>query len=324
MCSLVLYPGNGLPARHIPFRLDRGRAGVPEAAEAPLGRMVYLRWDKGTRRKLLEVDCVVPLRPDVKLAMQSGLELAIEDVVLGNDGPVELAFRGNRPTEPVSDFSSNWIICWWYSGDDSLVCNGVNCVASSAEVRAETVDEVAIGSYYECANGCAVAPYEGLFACSGGGGGGMEEGGSPEEAGGGGGGYCPNTDPECLLPLRYQDEEKIRQALTTVDMTREICAEAANKIGSMLRLGQLYRGNPDIPDDPNDDHEGKARVLLLGIDSYIHIDTDYLNSSSTGALASVLLHEAWHVLGYPDHEGELGPLYGTPPYSEQYSCIVGS
>lgn len=328
MCSLVIYPGNGVAARHVPFRLDRALAGAPEAADAPLERMVYLRWDRGSRRKLLEIDCVVPARADVRVALQGGFEAAIEGIVNANQGSSEFAFRSERPETPEAGFSSDWIICWWYSSDDSLVCNGVSCVASSAELRVGAVDEVAIGSFYECANGCGVAPHDGTFACSGGGGGWVEEGDSPEEAGGGGGGgeqsteYCPTSNPECLQPLRYQDGEKITLGLQMVDMTRPICAEARDKAWSMFRLGQIYRGNPDIPDDPAHPHDASTRSALLSIDWIIHIDQDFLDVSSAGGVAGLLLHEAWHVLGHPSHDEEQGPPYGIFPYSEQQSCIL--
>lgn len=324
MCSLVTYSGSGFFARHALFRLDRSRAGVPEAGEAPLGRMVYLRWDRTSRRKLLEIDCVVPQRPDVRAALQAGFEAAVEQIIRAHQAANELAFRGGRPAEPVANFSSDWIICWWYTGDDSLVCNGVSCVPAAAEIRGGVIQEMSLASVYECANGCAVAPAEGMFYCSGGGGGWVQEGDSPDEAGGGGtgGGYCPNTDPECLLPLRWHETAKIRDALGVVDGSQPVCSEAATKIRSMLTLGMLFRGNPDIPDNPSQCHDAQARVGTLGYDSFIHVDQGFLTSSSLHQLAGVLLHEAWHVLGYPDHEGEERPPYGAYPYSQQQTCLV--
>ncbi len=197
MCSLVIYPGHGLGARHIPFRFDRTKANAPEAADAPLGRMMYVRWAPGSNRKVLEVDCVVPMTPVVTAALRAGFEAELDNVVRDNPGLGLSSFRMARP-EPVREFSGSWITCFWFEQDDSLVCNGVECLPA-AQVRMDDVNEMAIGSYYECTNGCAVAPSVG-FACPGGGGGGVGEGGGPGEGGGGGGGNGGGEPSDHQLP----------------------------------------------------------------------------------------------------------------------------
>lgn len=337
-CSLVTYPDNGTAARHSEFQITGARAGGSGSGfgTATLGRFMHAQWHRGSKRKLLEVSCVVPMTAAVTEALKTGFALELAAAVeahrrSGGEAALQAPQESvRRPVErwgpATRDFSGDIIWCTYYEHGDLLICDGVPCT-NEAELRWSDLNRIAMNAIFGCPNGCYVNPAVG-FWCGWGGSGGVGEGGGPGEGGGGGGsgggGGCPNSDPECLLDLRYQDEQKVRQALATVDTARAICAEAGSKIGAMLRLGQLYRGNPHIPDDPDDDHDGQARVGTLGFDSFIHIDTDFLNSSSAGALASVLLHEAWHVLGHEDHEGELGPPYGTYPYSEQQSCIVGS
>lgn len=347
MCSLVIYPGNGLAARHVPFRLDRGRVGAPEAAEAPLERMVYLRWDRGSRRKLLEIDCVVPARADVRVALQGGFEAAIEGVVNANQGSAELAFRGERPVEPGGEFASDWIVCWWYSSDDSLVCNGVSCMASSAELRVGGVDEVAIGSFYECANGCGVAPHDGTFACSGGGGG-VETGGDPGEGGGGGGGggeWSPSLlgaegsilemavcDTQAACNLAPPDQAQIDSLLSVVaqlptwarELLQSIILDSVPRIfifptDTVVQLRfQIWTNQIPHPDDaskwiPADVHHD----LSPGVDPHarfhFYMGVGWLNAK----LRETLCHEAVHV--YFDYRDD------TPEHAAATAaCVAGT
>lgn len=125
-------------------------------------------------------------------ALRAGSEAELDHVVRDNPGLGVSSFRMARP-EPAREFSGNWITCFWFQQDDSLVCNGVDCF-QSATVRSEHVDEMAIGSSCECTNGCVVAPWTG-FARPGGGGG-AGEGEDPGEGRGGGGNPPDHQAPD--------------------------------------------------------------------------------------------------------------------------------
>jgi hypothetical protein len=75
----------------------------------------------------------------------------------------------------------------------------------------------------------------------------------------------------------------------------------SSKKGRMKRLLDLY--------------DAASRA---GLHPFIHVDEDYLNGSTHQGLAGLLLHEAWHLLGYANHTS--GPPYTQYPFSEQYTC----
>jgi hypothetical protein len=134
--------------------------------------------------------------------------------------------------------------------------------------------------------------------------------------------YCPNSDPDCILPLRSGDRVKIDSGMAFVDLSRAICQDGYNKVIELYGNNRIFRGNPLIPDDPAnptyDTHDAQSR---RGTAPLIHVDENYLNTSAVKALAGLLLHEAWHLLGYPNHGAEESPPYTTYPYSEQVSCV---
>jgi len=148
--------------------------------------MQYIRWDPTSKRKVLDVSCVVPMTPAATEALRAGLELDV-DLELSRADPGASSLRTWLPDAPA-DFSGNWITCWWFMQDDSLSCNGVPCFAA-ATLRLPDLDGLANATAYECANGCVVAPAVG-FACpeEPGGGVGWDGDGDPSTGGGQGGG----------------------------------------------------------------------------------------------------------------------------------------
>ena len=54
----------------------------------------------------------------------------------------------------------------------------------------------------------------------------------------------------------------------------------------------------------------------------LHVDEDYLESSSVANLAQLLVHEGWHLAGHPTHPAnDVGPIYLTSPYSLAQGCV---
>jgi hypothetical protein len=125
-----------------------------------------------------------------------------------------------------------------------------------------------------------------------------------------------------LVALRSDDKTKIEDALTMVDMNRPICAEARARVVTMFAQSLIFRGNPDVPNSPDDDHEAQARI---GPSPFIHINQSVLDSMPSSYIAQLLLHEAWHVINtHGHHEGEGSAPYSAYPYSEQASCVVNN
>jgi hypothetical protein len=154
-------------------------------------------------------------------------------------------------------------------------------------------------------------------ADGGGGGGGGSGGGSPTPSSQPP--YCPNSDPNCLRPLRSEDLAKINQGLALVNRNVPICATAYNKISGMLAAGRIFRGNPEVADGPNgEDHDAASRS---GPSGFVHVDHDYLGSSTPRGVAGLLLHEGWHLLGHPNHPATESQPYSTYPYSQEASCF---
>ena len=135
--------------------------------------------------------------------------------------------------------------------------------------------------------------------------------------------FCPNSDPDCLLPLRSQDRVKIQNALGLVDQTNPLCKEGYDKIVALDAAGKLYRGNQNISDAPDAGHDAQTRPGSQGGSlGFVHVDEDYLDSSSLEGLGGVLLHEAWHLSGYVSHPAEELPPYTTYPYSQSQICMT--
>jgi hypothetical protein len=146
--------------------------------------------------------------------------------------------------------------------------------------------------------------------------------------GGGGGGsptppsqsrYCPNSDPNCLKPLRSEDLAKINQGLALVNRNVPICATAYNKISSMLAAGRIFCGNPEVADGLHgEEYDAASRS---GPSGFVHVDHDYLGSGTPRGVAGLLLHEGWHLLGHPNHPATESQPYSTYPYSQEASCF---
>lgn len=137
--------------------------------------------------------------------------------------------------------------------------------------------------------------------------------------------YCPNSNPNCLLALRSADSAKISLAFSKVVSSNSICQAALQRMQGLFALHHLYRGNPEIADDPAEPHDGQSRAARSRTQPYpiTHVDQGFLESSTPRALAALLLHEAWHLLGHPNHaEGDDGPIYTTYPYNQAEGCTV--
>ncbi|MCL4864592.1 MAG: hypothetical protein KJZ47_01780, partial [Gemmatimonadales bacterium] len=77
--------------------------------------MQYIRWDPTSKRKVLDVSCVVSMTPAATEALRAGLELDV-DLELSRADPGASSLRTWLPDAPA-DFSGNWITCWWFMQD---------------------------------------------------------------------------------------------------------------------------------------------------------------------------------------------------------------
>lgn len=104
-----------------------------------------------------------------------------------------------------------------------------------------------------------------------------------------------------------------------VNQSTPVCKQAYDAVVDLMTRGLVYRGNPDVPDFEDADHDAQSRG---GSSPRIHVDSDYLASSTTYGLAGLLLHEGWHVALNQDHPYEPNaPPYTTYPWSAQGSCL---
>jgi len=95
-----------------------------------------------------------------------------------------------------------------------------------------------------------------------------------------------------------------------------VCDSAFAKVIQLWGADRVFRGNPEIPDGSLH-HDAQSRWVS---EPFMHIDQDFLRSSSIRSLAGILLHEGWHGAGYAPHPGNEEPPYTTYPWSEQWSC----
>lgn len=316
-CSAVQNP-NASESRRIALKLPSSVGRLAVADAAPRGHLRYVRWNRASKQKVMEVLCVVSLTQEATEAAR--------DFLRAFERPSPTGTHAASAPSLTGGWGDPYMDCLYDPFRDQVECDGVTCdnyatVRSSVQPRA-ALEQFAASDTYYCQNGCVIYGFA-YYWCPGGGG----EVGGGESGGGGGGhaepGYCPNSDPNCLIDLRTQDQARIDSALSViVDRSRAICREAADIVIDILGRNRLYRGNPNIADAPNDDHDAQSRG---GPSPFIHVDTDYLESSTLQGLGGLLLHEGWHLAGYPTHPREDDrPPYATPPWTEQISCANGT
>jgi len=321
----------------------RGKVTMPRArsttgaATRQLGRFRYVRWDRTSKKKELEISCVVPLTEeggDQAKTFARRLDLVM---VPSSDTSGLASIRVlDGPSSP--EWNGDDIDCYWWQGSPGQVtCEGGVVCEEWALLRAE-FDQYANLNVYTCPNGCEVYRHPWAYWCPSAGGDVSYEddwssGGSGGSSGGGGTngppGYCPSVDPACLKDMTAAQQAVVDSALNvTVDRNRDVCRTAMDSVVALRARGRVYRGNPDIPDIPGDTtgrstHDGQASERG-GPEAFIHIDTHVFNDVFGGVrtlrdLAAILLHEGWHIAGYNHPENESFP-YVTPPFTEMVSC----
>lgn len=134
-------------------------------------------------------------------------------------------------------------------------------------------------------------------------------------------GACDPRLTGCLQPLRASDSASISSALTNVKDTSSIsdpmekaqCANMTTKLAQIFHANNVFRGNPAVGNGNVGDH---GATYYQG---EIHVDQKFLDGVKAGTysaseLASALLHEAAHALGF-NHE----PVTVSPhTYMEEY------
>lgn len=216
------------------------------------------------------------------------------------------------------------------------MCDGIEC-AGSVQLRAPDGRTKHRGGRTAAVSG---GGFGGTFYCTGAGegcflsvtdyGDGTAEiylGGSCAAEGGGDGGgsggppeppVCPSTDPRCFVPLNANDSTAIAGAIaylrpyaSIVDPGhRNVCEAMFNRFISAYQNNKIFRGLYDS--EGRDAHYGET------YDGKVHIDPSYLATALLSAdgkrnLLTVLLHEAGHLLDYPNHVGR--PPFTTFPWS---------
>lgn len=311
-CSVVV---GTLTSSGVDYSLNSTRFQDAQEVLAPgthLGRVRYVKWDRRTGIRLLEAICVVPLSSD---ASESALEflrsIDVEVVAPAND----LA-----PSPMAEAWGDPFMECWYDPVWDEVTCDGVLCTPYMMLSEGD-LESMAASTVYYCENGCQINNFS-TYSCSGGGGSGGEVVPISPPEGGGGGDYCPNSDPECLLELRFQDKQRIEDALTRFDLSRDICRLAGEHMQALYAANRIFRGNPLIED--GDEHEEHDAMSRGGANPFTHVDQDFLENSTIESLTGLLLHEGWHLLGYTDNHRDDTFPYSRYPFSEQQSCVVNN
>jgi len=186
-CHLVTYPVRGSESRHLTFESSTARTRTAAAPAGPLRHFRYIRWDGTTRRKQLEVVCVVAQSVSVMDLLSMGFPTELDQAIGRNRPGPEQAIHAWTGIEPMWDGSVIW--CANGTEMDIWICEGVPCT-NGATLRAAAIDQIAANAVYECANGCLLSGSANIYECPGGVGdidwdwGG---GGDPPVGGGGGG-----------------------------------------------------------------------------------------------------------------------------------------
>ncbi len=303
-----------------PFPIQATIPGFRRIASEEAANVVhfeYVRWDKSSRRKQLEVSCVLPFNKEAVDRAKAFLRQLDHRQIQFPTAPGALGLIVWEDTVRPR-WNGDPIDCWRWNNDPGTVyCEGQAC--SEAFALKAGWNQLANMDLYYCPNGCQVYASPWSYWCDGGGGGGGSGpvyGDEWEGSGSSSGGEqsCPNAEPNCLLPLSAGDRARIDSAFATIDRSREVCDSAFVKVMELWGTNRVYRGNPEIPDGSSD-HDAQSR---WGSDGFMHIDQGFLRSASIRSLAGVLLHEGWHGAGYATHNPTLP--YQNHPWTEQWSC----
>lgn len=276
------------------WRYGSGSVRFPTSELAPGGEVTVYRGRgyAGSGELVTAVNCIIPRTPEAKLRMDRNLGVRHG---VGGDAERREITATLRAT-----------------GLEELVVVGNWCPYG--------------GIYPNCRTDptSQAAPQCGAMDPSCGGGG--DAGGSDPWSWGGGGSEpapddaCPATDPACLLPLSPEQRAALVQALSLVKTQYQdpqaaaACAELKAEAERLLPK-QVFAGNSEIPDDPNNPrahHDGQH------LDGKIHIDEDVFDFAIYGGnyrvLALLFLHETAHVLGY-SHPSETHEPYSARPFN---------
>lgn len=202
LCTLVVYPGGGLASRHLTFPIVGARAARLTGNEA-VGRWTHARWERLSKRKILEAACVVPLTTDAVESLRAGFNLDLDEVLRTRVGDGEATLRTGSLPEAAS--WSGLIYCDGVQG--TMHCTGgVVCHGDGEMLRAGVGDQA--NTWFGCSNGCTLDLGSGYYYCPGGGGDWVEgeDPGGGGEGGGGGGGSGGGGEPEAP-PASYDDND---------------------------------------------------------------------------------------------------------------------
>lgn len=121
--------------------------------------------------------------------------------------------------------------------------------------------------------------------------------------------HCPDGNPLCRQPLRAKDVVAITTAIDIErlrvglpDSIATMCTRLFNRIEATWNdpdhLAIFMRGDSLIPDANGGRHDAQYNANTLKY----HLDTDFLNTNPPpNVLLALLLHEAAHAEGLPDH-----------------------
>ena len=327
-CSAVSYDqlADGAGSERTEIRIPRSGAVHQSRSAKGLGRYRYVRWDRGTRRKLLEVLCVMPVSAEGSSQTRHFLDELDHRNIRGQaNGHSTALLRQDFNGESVWDGS--YVMCYYDPNWDLVECEGQTC-SPYQMLRADDLGRLANSSVYYCPNGCSVTDFTWYicpgFGTSGGtdfgpGGGTSDPWGTPIEDPD----YCPQTYPGCLRALSDTNRARVDSVMFGIDAWDPHCAAARDGILLLLSRNRLYRGNPSIPDIPgipdSDTHSAQT-FGGGGPNPLTHIDGNVLQGNSLPSLAELLVHEGWHVIGlsHPDSER---PPYVTEPFNTAAECV---
>ena len=160
------------------------------AAGASLEYFRYVRWDRQSKNKVMELLCVIPLTLDAAHSSKAfAMQLDYTELYGLDSSGLPVLVLGEMSNRRNA-WGDDWIHCYAYSGGD-VECEGTTCSLAQT-LRLDDFDVLASHLTWYCSNGCNMSDFDAYWCPSGSGyvDTGNEGGGG---AGGGGGG---NGEPD--------------------------------------------------------------------------------------------------------------------------------
>jgi hypothetical protein len=206
VCSITQFDEDGAAVRVEKRIRPRSRPSLEQvASDTAFMASWHVRYDRPSKRKLVEAHCVLPANQEARQYATRYFE---------SIDPKTLEGHGTVPMNGDVGLWSGTIWCSYYSYYDELDCYGTSCYSSmyvpTRGPQARPGESFMLAGSYWCDNGCVIDGYNLTYDCGGGGGGPFEPG---DEGGGGGGGDPYAYPPEGVDQNAYNRMNAQEKAL---------------------------------------------------------------------------------------------------------------